>query len=360
MIYLSSPHMSSREREYLLDAFDSNWIAPLGPYVDRFETDLARYVDMPYSVALSSGTAALHLGLLVLGVQPGDLVLTSSLTFVATANAIKYMGATPIFIDSEPDSWNMDPGLLAEELRRIYARGERVAAVLPVDLYGRCADYKSILKVCEKYGVPVLEDAAEALGSEYQGRKAGNFGKLAAFSFNGNKIMTTGGGGALVSHDKGLIDRARYLSTQAKLPMPYYQHEEVGFNYRMSNLLAAVGCGQLEVLDEHIDRRKKINQEYVKALPGARVALGNSWLTTMICDKPEEFRRYLFEHQIESRPIWKPMHLQPLYKDCRMVGGSVSEKIFETGLCLPSGSALSLDQQGYVIERIHEFYRKNT
>lgn len=360
MIYLSSPHMSPREREYLLDAFDSNWVAPLGPYVDRFEADLAKYVGAPYAVALSSGTAALHLGLLVLGAKPGDLVLTSSLTFVATANAIKYLGATPIFIDSEPDSWNMDPGLLEEELARIYARGERVAAVMPVDLYGRCADYEKIQNICAYYEVPILEDAAEALGAIYQGRKAGNFGKLAAFSFNGNKIMTTGGGGALVSHDKALIDKARYLSTQAKLPAPYYQHEEVGFNYRMSNLLAAVGCGQLEVLDEHIARRREINREYVRELDGARPGEGNCWLTTTICDKPKELRQYLLEHQIESRPIWKPMHLQPLYKDCRMVGRAVSEKIFETGLCLPSGSALSLDQQGYVIERIHEFYRENT
>lgn len=359
MIYLSPPHMSLREREYLLDAFDSNWVAPLGPYVDRFEADLARYVDMPHAVALSSGTAALHLGLLVLGVKPGDLVLTSSLTFVATANAVKYVGAQPVFIDSEIDTWNMDPGLLEEELARIYAHGERVAAVMPVDLYGRCANYESILEICARYGVPVIEDAAEALGAEYQGRKAGNFGKLAAFSFNGNKIMTTGGGGALVSEDKSLIDKARYLSTQARLPTPYYQHEEVGFNYRMSNLLAAVGCGQLEVLDEHIARRREINQEYVRLLDGVRLGGGNCWLATMLCDRPEELRRYLLEYQIESRPIWKPMHLQPLYQDCRRVGGSVSERIFEKGLCLPSGSSLTSEQQNYVIEKIREFHRKH-
>lgn len=354
MIYLSPPHMSPREREYLLDAFDSNWIAPLGPYVDRFEANLARYVGVSHAVALSSGTAALHLALLVLGVCPGDLILTSSLTFVATANVIKYVGAQPVFIDSEPDRWNMDPDLLKEELARIYAQGERVAVVMPVDLYGRCADDEAISEICSQYDIPILKDAAESLGSG-----AGRFGALAAFSFNGNKIMTTGGGGALVSENRELIEKARYLATQARLPMPYYQHEEIGFNYRMSNLLAAIGCGQLEVLDDRVARRKEINREYNLKL-GARLGSGNYWLTTLVCNQPENLRRYLLEYHIETRRIWKPMHLQPLYKNCRMVGGSVSERIFETGLCLPSGSALSLEQQAYVIEKVREFHRKNT
>ena len=247
-IYLSPPHMGLAERELLLDAFDSNWIAPLGPHVDAFEREFCETVGVPYAAALSSGTAALHLALLMLGVGPGDEVIVSSFTFAATANAVMYVGATPVFIDSDPVSWNMDPGLLGEELEAAAKRGKLPKAVIVVDLYGQCADYGPILETCARYGVPVVEDAAEALGASYRGKPAGSFGKIAVFSFNGNKIITTSGGGMLVSEDAALVERARYLSTQARDPAPHYQHSVIGYNYRMSNLLAAVGRGQLRVL----------------------------------------------------------------------------------------------------------------
>ena len=373
MIYLSSPHMGPCERELLLDAFDSNWVAPLGPYVDQFESDFAKYIGVPYAVALSSGTAALHLALLVLGVKPGDKVLTSTLTFVATANAIKYVGAEPIFVDCEKNTWNMDPSLLGEELHRIYARGERVAAVVPVDLYGRPADYGAILDICTQYDILVIEDAAEALGATYNSKKAGNFGKMAAFSFNGNKIMTTGGGGMLVSENKVWADKARYLATQARMPVPHYQHEDIGFNYRLSNLSAALGCGQLQVLDEHIARRREIHERYLEELANLMTFpcfskevqggfQGNYWLTTALIDSdrlgksPEELRQYLWSHQIESRPIWKPMHLQPVFQGCQVLGGKVSEEIFKMGLCLPSGSNLTDQELSQIIVRIKEFH----
>ena len=248
--------MSEHERELLLEAFDSNWIAPLGPHVNAFEKEFAEKVGVSNAVALSSGTAALHLSLLLLGVEPGDEVITSSLTFSATANAITYLGAKPIFIDSNRETWNMDPDLLAEELAACKKRGKLPKAVVPVDLYGQCADYDRILPVCQEYGVPVIEDAAEALGATYRDRPAGNFGVLSCFSFNGNKIITTSGGGMLVSENKEWIDRARFLSTQARDPAPHYQHSHIGYNYRMSNLLAAVGRGQLRVLDERVEQRR--------------------------------------------------------------------------------------------------------
>jgi dTDP-4-amino-4,6-dideoxygalactose transaminase len=355
-IYLSPPHMESAERELLLDAFDSNWIAPLGPHVDAFEREFCKTVGIPHAAALSSGTAALHLALLMLGVGPGDEVIVSSFTFAATANVVMYVGATPVFIDSNPLNWNMDPGLLGEELEAAAKRGILPKAVIVVDLYGQCADYGSILETCERFGVPMVEDAAEALGASYRGKSAGSFGKIAVFSFNGNKIITTSGGGMLVSFDRSLVKRARHLATQARDPAPHYQHSEIGYNYRMSNLLAAVGRGQLRVLRDRVARKREIFRLYQRALgdlpgisfkPIADYGEPNYWLTCILVDPSrvgatrEGIRLALEKENIESRPLWKPMHLQPVFRDCRVRGGSVSEGIFQDGLCLPSGTALT-------------------
>ena len=355
-IYLSPPHMGPTEREMLIDAFDSNWIAPIGPHVDAFEREFCETVGVPYAAALSSGTAALHLALLMLGVGPGDEVIVSSFTFATTANAVMYVGATPVFIDSDPISWNMDPGLLGEELESAAKRGKLPKAVIVVDLYGQCADYGPIIETCERYGVPVVEDAAEALGSTYKDMPAGSFGAVATFSFNGNKIITTSGGGMLVSLDAGMVERARHLATQAKDPAPHYQHSEIGYNYRMSNLLAAVGRGQLRVLKDRVSRKREIFHFYQRAfgdLPGvsfmpiAGYGEPNYWLTCILVDPArfgatrEDIRLALEKENIEARPLWKPMHLQPIFKDCRVRSGSVSEGIFRDGLCLPSGTALT-------------------
>jgi sugar O-acyltransferase (sialic acid O-acetyltransferase NeuD family) len=364
-IYLSSPHMSGEERNLLLEAFDSNWIAPLGPQVDAFEREFAEKVGVPHAVALSSGTAALHLALQLLGVGPGDEVATSSLTFAASANAIRYVDATPVFIDSEPSSWNMDPELLAEELEAAVRRGKPVKAVLAVDVFGQCADYEPILKICRFYDVPLIEDAAEALGATYQGRAAGSFGRIGCYSFNGNKIITTGGGGMLVTDRRQWAERARFLASQARDPAPHYEHSEIGYNYRMSNLLAAVGRGQLRVLDERVAERRANFRFYEKTLadlPGIRfmpeLAKGRStrWLTCILVD-PEQFgatrediRLALEQENIESRPVWKPMHMQPVHARCRVRGRAVSEEIFRNGLCLPSGSCLSREQLMRVVE----------
>lgn len=368
-IYLSPPDMSDQERAFLLGAFDSNWIAPLGPEVDSFEQDLANRVGVRDAAALSSGTAALHLALLLLEVAPGDEVWTSSLTFVATANAIRYAGATPVFIDSERESWNMDPTLLREALRRASTGGALPKALIVVDLYGQCADYGAILDACQAYGVPVIEDAAEALGATYHGKPAGSFGAIGVLSFNGNKIITTSGGGALVSDDPALVERARHLASQARQPVAHYEHEEVGYNYRLSNLLAAVGRAQLARLDGFVEQRREINRRYRAALGGidgiaflAEAPGGRStcWLTCALLDEsrlgvgPEQVREHLESRNIEARPVWKPMHLQPLYRGCRMVGGAVAEDLFQRGLCLPSGSALSDEAQQRVIDAFVE------
>jgi dTDP-4-amino-4,6-dideoxygalactose transaminase len=355
-IYLSPPHMGSAERDLLLNAFDSNWIAPLGPHVNAFEREFCETVGVPHAAALSSGTAALHLALLMLGVGPGDEVIVSSFTFAATANAVMYVGATPVFIDSDPVNWNMDPGLLGDELEAAAKRGKPPKAVIVVDLYGQCADYGPILETCARYGVSVVEDAAEALGASYREKPAGSFGKIDVFSFNGNKIITTSGGGMLVSEDVALVERARYLSTQARDPAPHYQHSVIGYNYRMSNLLAAVGRGQLRVLRDRVSRKRDIFHFYQRALadlpgisfmPIAGYGEPNYWITCILVDPArfgstrEDIRRVLEKENIESRPVWKPMHLQPVFKDCRVRGGSVSEGIFRDGLCLPSGTALT-------------------
>ena len=370
-IYLSPPHMGPTERAMLLDAFDSNWIAPLGPHVDAFEREFCDTVGVPHAAALSSGTAALHLALLMLGVGPGDEVLVSTFTFAATANAVTYLAAEPVFIDSDRETWNMDPGLLEEELTGCARRGKLPKAVIAVDLYGQCADYDRILAGCGRYGIPLIEDAAEALGATYKGKPAGSFGAAATFSFNGNKIITTSGGGMLVSTDAGLVERARYLSQQARDPAPHYQHSKIGYNYRMSNLLAAVGRGQLKVLQDRVTRKREIFLYYMSTLgglpglsfmPEAGYGCSNRWLTCILVDPSrfgatrEDIRLALERENIESRPFWKPMHLQPVFRDCRIRGGVVSEELFERGLCLPSGTALrdaDLERIAGVVRNVH-------
>jgi pyridoxal phosphate-dependent aminotransferase EpsN len=356
-IFLSPPHMSGRELELVADAFASNWIVPLGPHVDAFERELAAGLGPGWhAAALSSGTAAIHLALELLGVGRGDEVLCPTLTFVASANPILQVGARPVFLDCERRTWNVDPALLAAELgeRRRAGRPLPKAAIV-VDLYGQCADWQPILAACAEHGVPVIEDAAEALGATWEGRPAGSFGLLSTFSFNGNKIITTSGGGMLCSRDEGLVTRARFLATQARDPAPHYEHSVAGYNYRLSNLLAAVGRGQLAVLADRVDRRRAIFARYrellgdlpgVDFMPEPAVARSTRWLTVLTLD-PAAFgadrdavRLALEGEDIEARPVWKPMHLQPLYRGAPVRGGAVAGELFEMGLCLPSGSSL--------------------
>lgn len=368
-VLLSPPDVGPEERRLLLEAFDSNWIAPVGPQLDAFERELAAVVGVPYAVALSSGTAALHLGLIAAGVQPGDRVITSTLTFAATANAIVYVGAEPVFVDVSEETWTLDPDLLAEELTRQARLGRRVGAVIPVDLFGQCADYARIEAIAASRGVPVVEDAAEALGASYRERPAGGFGACAAFSFNGNKIITTSSGGMLVSRDRAMVERARHLSAQARKPLPYYEHAEVGFNYRMSNLLAAIGRGQLKSLASKVARRRAVNDRYRAALaaqpgltfmPEAAYGRSNCWLTCVRIDRSifgvdrESVRLHLELCEIEARPVWKPLHLQPAFRGCTIRRGEIAARLFEEGLCLPSGSSLSETEQHRVIGAIEE------
>ena len=367
--YLSPPHIGPEELELVKEAFATNWIAPLGPHVDGFERELAAYVGASHAAALSSGTAALHLALRMLGVERGDEVLCSSLTFSASANPICYEGASPVFIDSDRATWNMDPALLHEELAACAARGRLPRAVIVVDLYGQSADYDPIIAACASYQVPIIQDSAEALGATYQGRQVGTQGKCSVFSFNGNKIITTSGGGMLVSEDAALIERARYLATQARDPAPHYQHSTVGFNYRMSNVLAGIGRGQLRALPDRIAARQRnrlFYESHLGSLPGLRfmpiATYGepNYWLTCLTIE-PGEFgatredvRLALEDANIESRPIWKPLHLQPVFAGCRTRGGVVSEELFEKGLCLPSGSSLSESALALVCDIVTE------
>jgi dTDP-4-amino-4,6-dideoxygalactose transaminase len=347
--------MGGDERVLVQEAFDSNWIAPLGPHVDAFEKELATIVGVKHAAALSSGTGAIHLALRILGVDRGDEVIVSTFTFSATVNPIVYQGATPVFIDSCHESWNMDPALLEEELAHRARRGKLPKAVVVVDLYGQCADYERIAAACQRYDLPLIEDAAEALGATYRGRNAGTFGAMGVFSFNGNKIITTSGGGMLVSDRKEWIDKARFLATQARDPAPHYQHSQIGFNYRMSNLLAAVGRGQLRVLGDRVERRRAVNAYYQRALgdlpglnfmPEAPGGRSNRWLTCITIDPElfgatrEDIRCRLEALNIEARPVWKPMHLQPVFGNYPVRGGRVAESLFERGLCLPSGSSL--------------------
>ncbi|KYG82872.1 DegT/DnrJ/EryC1/StrS family aminotransferase [Roseivirga echinicomitans] len=356
-IWLSSPHMGGSELKYVKEAFDTNWIAPLGPNVDNFEKELGEYLTVDHVAALSSGTAAIHLALIILGVKPGDEVIAQSFTFCGTTNPILYLGATPVLVDSEKDTWNLDPILLEEAILDRIKKGKKPKAVIMVHLYGMPARIKELLEVCNRYDIPLIEDAAEALGSVIDGRQAGSFGHFGILSFNGNKIITTSGGGALVSNNREWIDRSRFLATQARDDAPHYEHTEVGYNYRMSNILAGVGRGQLEVLDNHILKRREVNAYYRKHLnlgrlyfqsEISRLDLSNYWLTSIKIEPEllgvsrEDIRIELWKSNIETRPLWKPMHLQPLYKDCPYYGHGVSDELFLKGLCLPSGSNLTL------------------
>jgi dTDP-4-amino-4,6-dideoxygalactose transaminase len=371
-VYLSPPHVGAEERRLLLEAFESNWIAPVGPHLDQFEKEFAQHLNLPGAVALSSGTAALHLALLIAGVTRHDEVVTSTLTFAATANAITYLGARPVFLDSTSATWTMDPALLEEELEACARRGRLPKAVMAVDLYGQCADYDRLITACRKYEIPLIADASEALGATYRGEQAGRFGVMAAFSFNGNKIITSGGGGMLVSRRRDFLARARYLSTQARDPAPHYEHSEIGFNYRMSNLLAAVGLGQLRSLDQHLAQRRENNDYYrrqfaslpgIEVMPEALYGRSNCWLTCITVDPHlfggtrEDLRQQLELSNIESRPVWKPMHLQPAFAGCRVRGGATSERLFEHGLCLPSGSSLTPKDRERVVDTI-EMWRE--
>ncbi|NDY74562.1 aminotransferase DegT [Desulfobacter hydrogenophilus] len=372
-IFLSPPHMGALEQQFVWDAFNSNYIAPVGPQVDAFEKEFSEYTGIRHCVALSSGTAAMHLALKELGVGPGDEVIGSTLTFVGSISPAVFLGADLVLVDCDRVSWNMDPDLLARELEQAKERGQLPKAVVPTDLYGQCADYDRIFAVCERFGVPVVVDAAEAMGARYgrrPGLHAGKGAKAAVFSFNGNKIMTTSGGGMLASDDKALIDRARFLSQQAREPVPHYEHTEIGFNYRMSNVLAGIGRGQLAVLDDRVQRRREIFEYYRQALedvsgiefmPEADYGTSNRWLTVILIT-PELFsadreavRLALEAENIESRPVWKPMHLQPVFQNthpCRVVGGEVSEDLFTRGLCLPSGTAMTTQDLDRVIHTI--------
>ena len=354
----------------LLDAFDSNWITTLGPHVEAFEKEVSTRLNLGGAVALGSGTAGLHLALLNLGIRQGDEVICSSFTFASTANAITYCGATPVLIDSDRTTWNMDPALLAEALHARAKAGKLPKAVIVVDLYGQSADYDPILDACARYAIPVIEDAAEALGASYKGTPLGSFGAMGIFSFNGNKVITTSGGGMLVSKNEAYITRARYLATQARDPLPYYHHTAIGYNYRLSNLLAAVGRAQFERLEEKVARRREISAFYEKALSGiegiefmpeAPYGRSNRWLTCITIDPQrtrftnEELRLELEKGNIETRPVWKPMHLQPVFAELECIGGSVSTDIFERGLCLPSGSGMTDEELDRVVRAIAKF-----
>ena len=370
-IYLSPPHMSGLEQAFVNEAFATNWIAPVGPHVEAFERELAEVVGAPHAVALSSGTAALHLALLLAGVGPGDEVLVSSLTFAASVNPIIYLGGRPTFIDSEACSWNMDPELLAATLRqRVRARRLPKAVVL-VHLYGQSANLGPIMEACADYGVTLIEDAAEALGSSYQGRTPGTFGQSGIYSFNGNKIITTSGGGALVTADARLAAQARQLATQARDPAPHYEHSQIGYNYRLSNVLAGIGRGQLLVLEAWAAARRRNFAYYQAALgdlpglefmPEAPWGRASRWLTALTINPAafgadrEAVRRALEAHQIEARPVWKPMHQQPVFAGYEVVGGAVADRLFRDGLCLPSGSALTEPELERVVAVVRETY----
>jgi dTDP-4-amino-4,6-dideoxygalactose transaminase len=366
-ILLSTPHMSGREEAYVAEAFATNWIAPLGPHVDAFEREFAAAVGSAHAAALSSGTAALHLALQLVGVGPGDEVLVSSLTFSASVNPIVYLGGRPGFIDSERASWNLDPALLAEALAQRAREGRLPKAVVAVHLYGQSADLHPIAEACERHGVALVEDAAEALGATYHGRAPGTVGRVGIFSFNGNKVITTSGGGMLVSDDEALVAHARKLATQARDAAPHYQHSEIGYNYRLSNVLAAIGRGQLEVLEERVLARRAVFEFYRKALadvpglewmPEAPWGRHTRWLTTLTVDADafgatrEELRLALEAGDIEARPVWKPMHLQPVFAGLPTWGGAVAEDLFARGLCLPSGSNLTRGELARVAEAV--------
>lgn len=367
-IWLSSPHMGGTEQKYINEAFNENWIAPLGPNVNGFEKELGEYVGIPNVSALSSGTSAIHLALILLGVKLGDEVIASSFTFSATVNPIVYQHATPILIDSEKDSWNMSPELLERAIKDRIEKGNKPKAILVVHLYGMPAKMKQIIDISQKYDIPVIEDAAEALGSEYKGKKCGALGDFSILSFNGNKIITTSGGGALISNNKDAIDKSRFLATQARDNAPHYQHSHIGYNYRMSNIVAGIGRGQLEVIDKRVEQRRANHEFYysklgnIKGLSFLREREGvysNFWLTTILVNPEltggitrEDIRLALDAENIESRPLWKPMHMQPIFADAPAYVDGTSEALFKDGLCLPSGSNLTDEQRDRVVATI--------
>ena len=373
-IWLSSPHMGGNEQSFVNEAFASNWVAPLGPNVTGFEQDLSKYIGQESHVAvLSSGTAALHLGLILLGVKVGDEVICQSMTFSASANPIMYLGATPVFIDSEPDTWNMCPIFLEEAIIDRVSKGKKPKAIIVVHLYGMPCKMNEIQTVANKYQIPILEDSAEALGSSYKGQKCGTFGEISVLSFNGNKIITTSGGGALVTKDRKIKERTVFLATQARDNAPHYQHSEVGYNYRMSNICAGIGRGQMQVLDKHVGLRRDMHQLYVEifaTIDGVTVLtepnsdyFSNHWLSAIIINPEktngktrEDLRLALENANIESRPLWKPMHLQPIFESYSYYGTQVSEQLFENGLCLPSGSNLTEDEKKRIITQIQLFF----
>jgi dTDP-4-amino-4,6-dideoxygalactose transaminase len=369
-IHLSSPDVGPLEEEFVVDAVRSGWVAPLGPHVDAFETEICERVGVEHAVALSSGTAALHLALVSWGIGAEDAIPTSTMTFVATANAITYTGATPVFVDSDPDTGNIDAALLDRAIGDLKAEGRSVPAIVPVDLFGKCADYTAIDTVAQRHDAKVLSDAAESLGAHHAGRPAGSFGNAAILSFNGNKVMTTSGGGMVVTNDQAMADHVRFLSTQAREPENYYEHREVGYNYRMSNVLAALGRAQLRRLDEMIARRREHRQTYAELfadVDGVTI-LGrtgddadNCWLTAILIDEaitrwsPREMSDALARNDIESRPLWKPMHLQPVHADRPVVLNGASDELFASGLALPSGSALTNDDVARITATIEKF-----
>jgi len=362
-IYMSPPDVGALEIQYVIRALESGWVAPLGPEVDGFETDIANYVGSKFAVALSSGSAGIHLGLIALGIEPGDEVVVPTLTFAATAFSVVHAQAVPVFIDSEGDSFNIDPNALREFLDNRSRINKLPKVVIAVDIFGQSADYDNITKVCEEFDVPLLVDAAESLGSFHKLDKTGIQGKLGIFSFNGNKIMTTSGGGMLVTNDEKIANKVRYLSTQARSPQPWYEHEEIGFNFRMSNVLAAIGRAQLLRLDEMIDRRKQIRKTYTETsldsnfevIQDASWTTSNSWLTLAKFNDAETVNRLakaLEADNIESRPVWKPMHMQPIFSKSEFVGGTVAENLFEKAICLPSGSKLTDEEVQRVVDQL--------
>lgn len=371
-IFLSFPHLGGNEMQYINEAFSESWVVPLGPNVDEFERRLETYLSASNVVALSAGTAALHLGLVELGVTAGDEVLCQSFTFAASANPVKYQGANPVFVDSEPDTWNMSPDALERAIiDRKRVTGRYPKAIVVVHLYGMPAKMSEIMAIAARYNIPVLEDAAEALGSTYKGRKCGTIGNFGALSFNGNKIITTSGGGALICPNDEAERHVKFLATQAREPMPYYYHKEIGYNYRLSNISAGIGCGQMEHIAERVARRREIHALYVKglaSLPGITVhteptadAVSNFWLTTILLDdslqfSPEDLRQALEAENIESRRLWRPMNMQPVYADAPFYGDGYAERLFNRGLCLPSGSILTDEEIARVVDCITKFY----
>ena len=366
-IWLSSPHMGEGEFAFVKEAFETNWVAPVGPHLNGFENDLQAYTGVSHAAALSSGTAALHLALVILGVKQDDVVLCQSFTFCGSANPIVYQGATPIFVDSEPDTWNMDPEALEEAIKYSLAKGKKPKAIIYVHLYGMPAKVNEIQQIANEYEIPLIEDAAEALGSRIKDVPCGNFGMISVLSFNGNKIITTSGGGALLSQDQAYIEIARFLATQARDTAPHYQHSQIGFNYRLSNICAGIGRGQMQVLEQRVQQRRAnftFYKEIFANVPGITFqeesagSYSNYWLTAILIDpaqagiSAESLRLALEKENIECRPLWKPMHLQPIYVECPYYGANTAEYLFSNGLCLPSGSNLSSSDKNRIKETI--------